>query len=494
MKLNEDVVIYGREVALLPYTAKHVTTRHKWLQEKGNRVDMSANAPTIAEENSTQVKFYEDAEHCIFMVADVDIISDPRKREADALIGEVHLLFLPGRSAELQLMITERSPRRKSLVSETLLLILLFGAQALKVQVFVVKLDENADAATENRVMFAARPDEYSGEAIPSRASSDSGPVGGKLYDKKAATSPVNSPIPERKGSVGDSLKSMAKSFKKIFKKEKTEYLCRLTRHLLKEDEGEHWPAELDFELTEPDRVELLMSAEAVRALQLWVGHAKRIKYSSMGGDGVLRRGINTRIDGQTLSLIPYTSRHVSTVHGWMQNQDMYVGFGVQPPTLEQEAKAQAMMAKDENCNAFIVCSKKRPEDDSCPVVLEGRAQLLLLAPGIAQVHIGLVTPELERRAFMLRECLLLLLHYTRTVLPVSRVTMVAKTAIRPVADPRGLLWNSKLDFAQSPDGKTLAINLDENAVKLALSKLCKGVVIRSFAEDDVIYEQGSSA
>ena len=29
-----------------------------------------------------------------------------------------------------------------------------------------------------------------------------------------------------------------------------TDYLARLTRHLLHEDEGEHWPVELDFELT----------------------------------------------------------------------------------------------------------------------------------------------------------------------------------------------------------------------------------------------------
>ena len=35
------------------------------------------------------------------------------------------------------------------------------------------------------------------------------------------------------------------------------------------------------------------------------------------------------------------------------------------------------------------------------------------------------------------------------------------------------LLWNKNLDFAQSPDGKTLAINLTEVHVKLALVSCC---------------------
>lgn len=503
MKLNEDVVIYGRDVALIPYAEKHVTTRHKWLQDAGNRVDLTSKAPGLVEENANQKKLHADNDHCIFMISDVLLISEPTKRESETLIGEVHLILMPGRVAELQLMIIERSARRKALISETLLLILLFGAQALKLQTFIVILDENADPSKENRVMFAARPNEGNESPVPSRASTDWGPSDEKALAESMRKSSLNpareavvakekekdksSPVVARKSSISTSIK-------KMFKKEKTEYLCRLTRHLLKEDEGEHWPPELDFELTEPDRVELVMSPAAIRALQLWVGHAKRIKYSSMGGDGVLRRGCNTRIDGRTLSLIPYSAMHIKTVHRWMQSPDMYVGFGVQPPTLEQETKAHFLMSKDENCSAFIVCSKKRPEDDSCPVQMEGRAQLILIAPGIVQVHIGLVTSNLEQRTFMLRETLLLLLWYNRMVLPVSRVTMVAATAVRPVADAKGLYWNAKLDFSESPDGKALAINLTDNAVKIALAKLCRGVVIRSYVEEDIIYENGTTA
>lgn len=37
---------------------------------------------------------------------------------------------------------------------------------------------------------------------------------------------------------------------------------------------------------------------------------------------------------------------------------DMYSGFGVQPPTFEQEQHAQAMMAADDDCHSFVVCSK----------------------------------------------------------------------------------------------------------------------------------------
>ena len=70
-----------------------------------------------------------------------------------------------------------------------------------------------------------------------------------------------------------------------------------------------------------------------------------------------------------------------------MQMQEMYVSFGVLPPTLEQEQQAQVMMEKDDDCHAFIVCTRTRIGDEKCPVHLEGRAQLIVVAPGVAQVR-----------------------------------------------------------------------------------------------------------
>ncbi len=43
-----------------------------------------------------------------------------------------------------------------------------------------------------------------------------------------------------------------------------------------------------------------------------------------------------------------------------------------------------------------------------------------MVAPGVAQVHIGLVTPDLAQRTDLQRETLLALLYYARTVLPIQ--------------------------------------------------------------------------
>jgi hypothetical protein len=71
-----------------------------------------------------------------------------------------------------------------------------------------------------------------------------------------------------------------------------------------------------------------------------------------------------------------------------MQQKEMHTAFGVLPPSTEQETMAQSMMAADDNCHAFVVCSKTCMDDRS-PVHLVGRAQVIIIAPGVAQLHIG---------------------------------------------------------------------------------------------------------
>lgn len=91
-----------------------------------------------------------------------------------------------------------------------------YGVTALHVRKFVVAPEQ----PSQNRLMFASRDE--------AKASASAGNV-------KASK-------PRRKSSITGLLK-------KVFKKEKTNYLQKLTRHLRKEDEGEHWPEELDFVL-----------------------------------------------------------------------------------------------------------------------------------------------------------------------------------------------------------------------------------------------------
>ena len=51
---------------------------------------------------------------------------------------------------------------------------------------------------------------------------------------------------------------------------------------------------------------------------------------------------------------------------------------------------------------------------------MQGRAQIIVTAPGVAQIHIAIMNPDLELKAFMLREALLMLLLYVRMVVSVE--------------------------------------------------------------------------
>eukprot|EP00040_Diaphanoeca_grandis_P009789 m.50170 g.50170 ORF g.50170 m.50170 type:complete len:95 (-) comp21222_c1_seq1:34-318(-) len=92
-----------------------------------------------------------------------------------------------------------------------------------------------------------------------------------------------------------------------------------------------------------------------------------------------------------------------------------------------------------------------------------------------------------------MRETLLMLMYYARMTLPVSRLWMIAKHAVRPKPDIKRLLWSSRLDFETSTeDPNHVELNIEENAVKIVLRGLTKGMVFRKYVREDVVYEQGS--
>eukprot|EP00041_Stephanoeca_diplocostata_P014600 m.270887 g.270887 ORF g.270887 m.270887 type:complete len:509 (-) comp19744_c0_seq11:143-1669(-) len=508
MKENTNTCVYGKEVALIPYLDKHVAYRHRWLNESpGNRLDRSATPPTIAEEEAKQKEFTADKLRCTFLVADAERLGDPDSDVREPLLGEAHLI--KGRVADddgnavVEIMLTDRSVRRRALICETLLLLIKYGSDNMQLSRFSVIMDAGGDPATENRVLFASRRGNGGGgdEGTPD----DGGGAAVSTATKVVKSSPArpqksskgtDSPGRARKGSgVTRAMARIGQSVKKVFKHEKTDYLARLTRHLLKEDDGDHWPAELDFELVENNRIELELNKASLAVLHRSVAHAKVITYSSVVLDGAGRSAQRTRIDGRTVVLVPYSAPLVGVVHAWMQKVDMYTGFGVQPPTLEQEQHAQAMMAADDDCHSFVVCSKVNVGDERCPVHPEGRAQIVLLDSGVAQVHVGLVQPDVDLRAFMHREVLLMLFMYIRQTLPVHTVSMLAATTVRPKPDAAEELWSRRLVFEPCPDDPdSFMLDLDDVGVKVALRKLCRNMVVRDYNPSDVVYEDGTMA
>eukprot|EP00051_Salpingoeca_urceolata_P012677 m.156766 g.156766 ORF g.156766 m.156766 type:complete len:451 (+) comp17568_c0_seq2:136-1488(+) len=285
MRQNRNIVLHGRVVALLPYWPKHVTRRHDYLQEPGNRLDRSQKSPSLEDETKMQQLFLSDERRAVFLIADTTKLSDPRVPEADSIVGESHIIFTEDSqlAATLQLMIFDRSVRRRTILSEALLMTIMFGARDLGVRTFIYTLFPPA-GPDDNRLAFSTRETE-----------------------DKPASAPVSS---ERQ--LSKRLTQVGKKITGAFKKKKTDYLSNLTSHLLKQDSGAHWPPELDFELVGPSTLELNLTAANIKVLQQVLCEVHRAKYSSLANDETLKLNTNTKVSGGNIVLLPYTKDAVA--------------------------------------------------------------------------------------------------------------------------------------------------------------------------------------
>lgn len=438
MKDNFNTLIIGRHVSLLPYTERHVTKHHAWMQVSGNRLDRTKTAPTFEQEQATQAAWANDPKRCVFLIMDSEAGSDLSISEMTSLIGECHLIIsseAPS-TAVLEMMCTDGTVRRKSIISESLLLLLQYAVSSLKLDTFNVHLDPTAEPS-ENRLIFGAREESEESAAAPPQPAQ---------------------PPPEltRKDSKSGGL---VNRLSKVFKSSKTDYLHRLTRHLLKQDEGDHWPEELDFVLTAPNFLELKIDAAAMRALMEMSRRARVVQYASIRSDGKLRCNFNTVLLSDRIALVPYTPHFVPRVHAWMQIPDMYVAFGLLPPSIEQERMAQSLMAHDPGCFSFVVCKK-----DGTALSPIGRAQLHF-KDALARIHIGLPIPDLGVRVSLQREVLALITYFSFVALPIKRVHQPAASAVKPGPDSTGF---GAIPYAPG-DGGDLVLDLSLPDVRAKL-------------------------
>jgi len=85
------------------------------------------------------------------------------------------------------------------------------------------------------------------------------------------------------------------------------------------------------------------LTGSARDVLEKWGSNARFFKFSAMQSDGRLRTPRNTRINGHSMTMLPYTAEHVAKSHEIMQQKHVHVDFGVQPPSLEEVRSARPL-------------------------------------------------------------------------------------------------------------------------------------------------------
>ncbi|WWC97295.1 hypothetical protein V866_004174 [Kwoniella sp. B9012] len=140
MRLNENTVIFGDRVILVPYRSEHVPTYHEWMKSP-ELLELTASEPlSYEEELEMQRKWHLDDDKLTFILlaqpetsTSTSNILEPSEIKECKMVGDVNL-FLPDGitgQGECEIMIASKEDRRKGYAIEALSLFLSYLTTAL---------------------------------------------------------------------------------------------------------------------------------------------------------------------------------------------------------------------------------------------------------------------------------------------------------------------------------------------------------------------------
>ncbi|ORY97282.1 GNAT domain-domain-containing protein [Syncephalastrum racemosum] len=139
MKRNENLVLIGSRVILVPYKKEHVEKYHEWMQSPFLQ-EMTASEPlTLEEEYAMQESWHQDENKCTFI-----LLARDETGERGPMIGDVNLFFNDpdeDRSfGEIEIMIAEEGYRRGKRGLEALQLMMAYAITELGLKHFHAKI------------------------------------------------------------------------------------------------------------------------------------------------------------------------------------------------------------------------------------------------------------------------------------------------------------------------------------------------------------------
>lgn len=146
MKLNQNTMLLGKKVVLVPYTAEHVPRYHEWMKSEELRTLTASEQLTLQQEYDMQCSWCEDEDKCTFIVLDAEKWqAQPRPPEESCMVGDVNLFLTDLEDptlGEIEVMIAEPSCRRQGLGTEASLLIMSYGVTKLGLTKFEAKIGQ----------------------------------------------------------------------------------------------------------------------------------------------------------------------------------------------------------------------------------------------------------------------------------------------------------------------------------------------------------------
>ncbi|XP_048221661.1 N-acetyltransferase 9 isoform X3 [Perognathus longimembris pacificus] len=133
MRLNENTMLLGKRVVLVPYTSEHVPRYHEWMQSEDLQRLTASEPLTLEQEYGMQRSWREDTDKCTFIVLDAEKWrAQPGPSEESCMTGDVNLFLTDLEDptlGEIEVMIAEPSCRGRGFGTEAALLMMSYGGR-----------------------------------------------------------------------------------------------------------------------------------------------------------------------------------------------------------------------------------------------------------------------------------------------------------------------------------------------------------------------------
>lgn len=146
MRLNQNILLLGKKVVLVPYTAEHVPRYHEWMKSEELQRLTASEPLTLEQEYEMQCSWREDRDKCTFIVLDAEKWqAQPGSTEESCMAGDVNL-FLTDLGdpslGEIEVMIAEPSCRGRGFGTEAVLMMMSYGVTKLGLTKFEAKIGQ----------------------------------------------------------------------------------------------------------------------------------------------------------------------------------------------------------------------------------------------------------------------------------------------------------------------------------------------------------------
>ncbi|KAL7420193.1 hypothetical protein Q5752_005159 [Cryptotrichosporon argae] len=139
MRLNENTVVYGDKVVLVPYRHEHVLRYHEWMRSP-ELLELTASEPlSLDAEYEMQRKWHLDDDKLTFILlerpAGLAVPLDTEALKSARMVGDVNLFLHngPADNVECEIMIAHADDRRRGFAREALTLFLSYATLSLRI-------------------------------------------------------------------------------------------------------------------------------------------------------------------------------------------------------------------------------------------------------------------------------------------------------------------------------------------------------------------------